>query len=392
MTDYYEVLGVSREAGQDEIKKAYRKQALKFHPDKNPGDPEAEKRFKEVSEAYEVLSDANKREVYDRYGKEAFAHGGMGARGPQGGAGFASMEEALRTFMGAFGGGGGGGGGARGSIFDTFFDMGEAQGERTAYRQGASKKVNMTISFEEAAKGLEKELSINSLVNCATCSGSGVASSKGVKTCSRCGGTGQVFEQRGFFGMSMTCPQCHGAGQIITDPCKDCNGQGRTSQKRRVKVRIPPGVDTGMRLKMSGYGDAGSGGGPSGDLYVFITVEPHELFERQGDDIIVEVPISFAEAALGCKKDIPGLLGHTARLTIPEGTQSGTLLRVKGEGFPNVHGHGRGDLLVRIFVETPSHLTARQKELLEELRNLEAPSNNPKKKGFLEKIKKFFVS
>lgn len=388
MADYYEVLGVTRAATPDEIKKAYRKQALKFHPDKNPGDPEAEKRFKEVSQAYEVLSDEKKREIYNRYGAEAATGYGGGAPGHRGGPqGFASMEDAMRTFMGAFGGGG------FGNIFDSFFDGSGGQqqdgGQGRSYRQGASKKVNITISFEEAAKGADKELAISNLVACATCDGTGQASKEGVKTCSKCRGQGQIFEQRGFFGMSMTCPQCHGEGHVITDPCKECRGQGRTSQKRHVKLHIPAGVDTGMRLKMGGYGDSGAGGGPDGDLYVFITVQPHELFERHGDDVILELPITISEAALGCKREIPGLHSHVCRITIPEGSQTGRMLRVKGEGFPNVHGHGRGDLLVKVMVETPTSLTARQKELFQELQGLEAPVNTPKKKAFSEKSQDF---
>jgi molecular chaperone DnaJ len=380
MADYYEILGITRNATADEIKKAYRKQALKFHPDKNAGDKEAEKKFKEISEAYEVLSDDKKRKLYDQYGKEGVQAGaGMG-----GGQGFSSMDEALRTFMGAFGGMGGD------SIFESYFGGG---GERTSsarHRQGASKRVNLSVSFEEAARGIDKEIVITNWVTCGTCKGKGSASAKGVKKCTRCNGAGQVIEQRGFFSMSMTCPQCHGEGQIITDPCKDCTGKGVVKDKQHVKVHIPAGVDNGMRLKLSGYGDAGQGGGPAGDLYVFITVEPHSVFEREGDDLILDLPISFSEAALGIKKDVPGLLGHHARLTIPEGTQNGKVFRIKGEGFPNVHGQGRGDLLVRIFVETPTKLNARQRELLAEFSTLEDPASLPKRKGFLDKIKGLF--
>lgn len=383
MTDYYETLEVTRTASADEIKKAYRKQALKYHPDKNPGNSSAEKKFKEVSEAYEVLSDDKKRQVYDRYGKEgmqgAFAGGGHPG-------GFASMDEALRTFMGAFGGMGGGD-----NIFESFFGGGgDMGGGRATHRQGASKRVNMTISFLDAARGVDKELVITNNVSCTTCHGKGAASSQGIKKCQRCGGAGQVHEQRGFFSMSMACPQCHGEGQVITDPCKTCNGKGVTKEKQHVKVHVPAGVDSGMRLKMSGYGDAGQGAGPAGDLYVFITVEPHEVFERDGNDILLDLPISFTEASLGCKKDVPALTQHTCRITIPEGTQNGKVFRVKGEGFPNVHGQGKGDLLVRIFVETPSKLSQRQRELLQEFATLESPANMPNRKGFMDKIKDLF--
>jgi len=385
MADYYSILEISRTATPEEVKKAYRKKAIQFHPDKNPGDSEAEKRFKEISEAYEVLSDEKKRQIYDRHGKDGLSGAAAGMRG---GHGFESMDDALRTFMGAFGGAG------SDSIFDTLFGgqgHGQPQGGGSMHRQGASKRVNITLTFGEAAKGTDKELSITNLVKCKTCQGKGTPSAQGIKRCTRCRGSGQVFEQRGFFSMSMTCPQCHGQGQTITDPCKDCHGQGLIKEKQRVKVHIPAGVDTGMRLKMSGYGDEGVGGGPAGDLYVFITVEPHKVFEREGNDIILELPISFAEAALGCKKEVPGLLSHTCRVSIPEGTQSGKIFRVKGEGFPNIHGSGKGDLLIRIFVETPTKLSEKQKEVLQEFSALEGPGNLPNKKSFLDKIKEFFV-
>lgn len=380
MADYYDILEIQRTASADEIKKAYRKSALKYHPDRNPGDSEAEKKFKEISEAYEVLSDEKKRQVYDRYGKEGVA----GAANMHGGQGFASMDEALRTFMGAFGGAG------SDSIFESFFSGGGDPRGASRGRQGASKRVNLTISFEEAARGVDKELAITNNVRCKTCDGKGAKSAQSIKKCPRCGGAGQVFEQRGFFSMSMPCPQCHGEGKVISDPCPDCHGQGTVKEKQHVKVHIPAGVDTGMRLKMNGYGDAGAGGGPAGDLYVFITVESHEVFQREGNDILIDLPISFTEAALGCKKEVPGLAQHLCLLTIPEGTQNGKTFRVKGEGFPNVHGQGRGDLLVKVFVETPTRLTPRQKELLEEFNKLESPANSPKQKSFLDKIKSIF--
>jgi len=382
MADYYELLNVSRDATPDQIKKAYRKKALKYHPDKNPDDPDAANRFKEISEAYEVLSDENKRHMYDQYGKAGLEGAGFG----DGGQGFESMEEALRTFMGAFGGMG------SDNIFDSFFTGGGMGGGpgRAVRQQGASKRVNITVSFEEAAKGVDKELMITNNVTCVSCNGSGAASSTGVSTCPRCKGHGQVFEQRGFFSMSMTCPECHGEGQVIKDPCQQCHGQGVTKEKQHVKVHIPAGVDSGMRLKVSGYGDAGIGGGPPGDLYVFIAVQPHEVFERVGDDVLIDLPLSFPEAALGCKKEVPSVIGHACRVTIPEGTQNGKVFRVRGEGFPNVHGSGKGDLLVRVFVETPTKLDGEQKKLLEEFAKLQGPANLPKGKSFFNKIKDFF--
>lgn len=383
MTDYYAVLDLAKGASGDDIKKAYRKKALQYHPDRNPGDNEAEKKFKEISEAYEVLSDDKKRAMYDRYGADA-VHGNAGAHGAQ----YASMDEALRTFMGAFGGE---------SIFEQLFGgMGGGHGQGDGYgyaQQGASKRANISISFEEAVRGCDKELAITNYVTCETCHGKRSASPSGVKRCTRCNGQGQVFEQRGFFSMSMTCPQCRGDGETISDPCKSCMGEGRVKAKKRVNVHIPGGIDNGMRLKLSGYGDAAPGAGIPGDLYVYVTIEPHDFFERHGDDIIVDLPITFSEAALGCKKDVPSFSSnHGARINIPEGTQSGKVLRIKGEGFPNIHGSGKGDLLVRVQLETPTHLSAKQRELLTQFAELETPANFPKKKGFFDKLKDFFAS
>lgn len=382
MADYYQVLEITKDASIDDIKKAYRKKAVKYHPDKNPGDHEAEKRFKEISEAYEVLSDDKKRQMYDRYGSDAFSGGAGPAAGGHAG-GFSSMDEALRTFMHAFGGGG------AENPFESLFGGGGGGGPRS-HRQGASKRANITISFEEAARGVDKELAISNYVTCNDCHGKGAATSQSIKKCGRCKGQGQVFEQRGFFSMSMTCPECQGEGQVITDPCKNCRGQGVVKEKQHVKIHIPAGVDSGMRLKMSGYGDAGQGGGPAGDLYVFITVASHEIFEREGNDILLDLPISFSEAALGCKKEVPSITNHNCRIVIPEGTQNGKTFRVKGEGFPNVHGQGKGDLLVKIFVETPTKLSEQQKMMLTEFGKMESPSNLPNRKSFLDKIKGLF--
>lgn len=385
MSDYYKVLGIAKEASQEEIKKAYRKNAIKYHPDKNAGDPAAEKKFKEISEAYEVLSDEKKRQIYDQYGADAVNAGaGMGG----GAGGFSSMEEALRTFMGAFGGSQGGGQG--GGMFDSFFGF-EGQEQDSGVRQGASKKMQITITFEEAVKGVDKEASITNYVSCSKCDGSGAASSSAIKKCTRCHGSGQIHQSRGFFSMASVCSTCHGAGKTITDPCTECRGSGRLKKKQQVTIKIPAGIDNGMRLRLAGHGDAGEGGGPPGDLYVYVSVEPHHFFQRQGDDIFVELPIGFTEAALGCKKEIPTPLGETARVNIPEGTQTDKMLRVKGEGVPNVHGQGKGDLLIKVIVETPVRLSDEQKELLKSFAALEKEQNSPRKKNFFEKIKSLFV-
>lgn len=380
MSDYYEVLGVQRDAGAEQIKKAYRKQALKYHPDKNQGDADAEKRFKEISEAYEVLSDDQKRGIYDRYGKEGLQGGGFSG----GGQNFSSMDDALRTFMGAFGGMGGD------SIFDSFFGGSGGGFGQSFARQGSSKKISLNISFEEAAKGIEKEVAISNYVTCSTCSGKKTTSSEGIQTCRQCGGTGQLMQSRGFFSMSVTCSHCGGEGRVITNPCSTCRGIGKVKEKQNINIRIPAGVDSGMRLKMSGYGDAGDEGGPPGDLYVFINVQDHAVFSREGDDILVDLPVGFAEAALGCKKEIPSLFSKTCRITVPEGTQSGKVFRVKGEGFPNVHGQGKGDLLVSVIVETPTSLSSEQKRLLKEFGDLEKSHNLPNQESFLSKIRSFF--
>lgn len=386
MSDYYEVLGISRNASQEEIKKAYRKSALKFHPDRNAGDAQAEKKFKEISEAYEVLSDEKKRQIYDQYGADALRGSNMGSGGSQGG--FSSMEEALRTFMHAFGGAGMGQGGTGESIFDSIFGF-ESEADAGG-QQGASKKMSLTISFEEAMKGAEKEVLLNNYVHCSTCDGKGAKSASSIKKCPRCRGSGQVHQSRGFFSMTSVCPQCYGKRNIISDPCSDCHGAGRVKKKEPLTIKIPPGVDTGMRLRMSGHGDIGERGGTPGDLYIFLSVESHPVFHREGDDVIIELPIGFAEAALGCKKELPTPLGNSCRITIPEGTQHGKVLRVKGEGAPNVHGHGKGDLMVKLVVETPVGLTEKQKELLREFGETEGDHNSPRKRSFLDKIKVFF--
>ncbi len=381
MKDYYAILEISKDATTEEIKKAYRKKALQYHPDRNPNNPDAEKKFKEVSEAYEALSDANKRRTYDQYGAEGVNQ--MGGGFPGGAGGFSSMEEALRTFMGAFGG-------SNGSIFDSLFGGGGFESAAAEGQKGASKKISLNISFAEAIRGADKEILLTNYETCSSCSGSGAASAKDIQACSSCQGSGQVFQSRGFFSMSSTCPHCHGHGNIITRPCAKCHGEGRTKEKKRVKIHIPSGIDNGMQLKMSGYGDAGFGGGGAGDLFVFIEVAPHETFKREGDDVYLDLPITFTEAALGCKKDIPTPHGDSCRIAILEGTQSHKVLRVKDKGFPNIHGHGHGDLLIRVLVETPVKLSIKQKDLLRSFGELETDSNHPRKASFFDTIRSFF--
>lgn len=384
MTDYYDVLEISKEASADEIKKAYRRLALKYHPDRNKDNHEAEAKFKKVSEAYEVLGNEEKRRMYDQYGT-ADPHGaGFGAHPGAGFGGFSSMDDALRTFMNAFGGGASMGGGE--SIFDSFFGGGQSRGEASGAR-GASKKVEVELTYEEAAQGVKKKFVLAKFFECDSCHGTGAASPKAVKTCSRCRGMGQVTQNRGFFSMTMPCPECQGGGKVITDPCSSCQGHGRVKKKEPLEISIPAGVDDGMRLQMVGYGDVGELGGTPGDLYVYISLKPHAVFKRDGDNLLLELPITGMEAALGCKKEVPTLLGKTCRVTIPEGTQPGKVLRLKSEGFSNPHTRGKGDLLIQVVVETPVHLNSRQKELLKELMELETPSNYPHKKEFFDRVK-----
>ena len=378
MKDYYSILGVSRDVSVEELKKAYRKKALECHPDRNPGDANAEAQFKDVSEAYEVLSDENRRHIYDQYGEEGLKGASMGGGGFPGG-GFASMDEALRTFMGAFGG--------QGNVFESFFG---GNPDESNGRRGASKQVNITISFQEAAHGLDKEIAIMNMLPCKGCNGSGAKSKNAIKSCPVCQGKGQVFQNRGFFSMMTACPHCRGAGQIITEPCKVCSGEGRVKERQNITIRIPAGIDSGMSLKMNGYGEAGLAGGPPGDLFVAITVEPHKAFQRQGDDVLLDFPVTFAEATLGCRKELPTPLGEAVKIIISEGTQNGKTLRVSGKGIPNVHGNGHGDLLVKINVETPINLSEKQKAILRSFQETETPQNNPNKKNFLDKLKGLF--
>jgi molecular chaperone DnaJ len=369
--DYYEVLSVSRGASDDELKKAYRRLAIQFHPDRNPGDKAAEENFKQINEAYQVLSDPEKRAQYDRFGHAAF----QGSPGPGGFGGFDFTQGFEEVFS---------------DIFGDFFGTGRGR-SRSRSRRGDDLRYDLEIEFEEAARGAEKVVKFQRLTTCEACHGARArGGAEGARTCPNCRGTGQVRTQQGFFSISTTCGQCRGEGSIIADPCPKCQGQGRIRKPVSLSVKIPPGVDNGSRLKLRGEGEAGFGGGTGGDLYVVVHVREHPLFVRQDNDVVIEVPVSFPQAALGAEIDVPTLDGKI-KLKLPAGTQSGKVFRQKGKGFVDLHGYGRGDELVRIVVETPKRLTARQRELLEEFAKLSGEDvNHPMAKGFVDKIKEMF--
>lgn len=371
--DYYEILGISKGASDDEIKKAYRKQAVKFHPDKNPGDKAAEENFKELGEAYEVLCDPQKRALYDQYGHAAFDRRSGGGFGR--GAGF---HDPFEVFREVFGGG---------SIFGDLF--GGGQRDPSQPQRGDDLRYDMELTFEEAAHGCEKEISVTKLDRCEHCHGSGGEAGARAKSCPTCGGRGQVITSRGIFSIAQTCPQCQGAGRTIDKPCKTCRGSGRHEKTSKIKLRIPAGVDTGSRLRSSGNGEAGLRNGPSGDLYVILHVKTHDVFQREGEDLLCEVPVSFVQAALGAEVDVPTLEGKSA-IHIPAGTQPGTMFRLKGKGIKNLQGYGHGDLHVRINVEVPSHLSAAQKAKLQEFAGLCNGNESPLRQSFFEKAKNLF--
>jgi len=374
--DYYEVLGVGKEADEVEIKKAYRKQAVRFHPDKNPDDKSAEEKFKEVGEAYEVLSDDQKKAAYDQMGHAAF-------EGPSGGGGFHGGVDASDLFNQVFGGGGGGG------IFDQLFGGGGQQRDPSGAQRGSDLRFDLEIDFEDAVLGRKKIITITKLDGCAKCDGTGAASGSGRKRCGTCNGQGQVVAKRGFFQMQQTCPHCDGLGTVLEKPCRDCRGGGRKEKKSSITLKVPEGVNTGTRLRSGGNGEAGLRGGPSGDLYVVLHVRPHEIFDREEDDLICEVPISFVTAALGGELKVPTLTG-SASIKIPASTQTGTTFRLKGRGVKNLQGYGTGDLNVRVSVEVPARLNKKQKAKLQEFADLCGDDVNPKSKGFLDKTRDFF--
>jgi len=369
--DYYEVLGVNRNASDAEIKKAYRQLAVKHHPDKNPGDKKAEAQFKVLSEAYSVLSDGQKRATYDQYG-HAGVDGSAGGGYSSGGFGGSPFEDIFGDIFGDIFNGGGGGGSRR------------SRGQR-----GDDLRYNLTVSFEEAAFGTETTVKLPRHHSCETCGGSGAKEGTSPETCSTCRGAGQVRYQQGFFQMTRPCPDCGGSGSQINDPCPDCRGTGRVKDKRNLALKVPAGVETGIRLKLSGEGESGIHGGQAGDLYVVITVEDHPIFTREGRNVICDTPISFAQATLGCEIEVPTLEGRV-KMKVPAGTQSGKVMKLSGKGIPDLQGHRRGDQLVVMRVETPTQLTSRQKELLEEFAKEGGESVNPISKGFFEKVKEMF--
>ncbi|TXH71616.1 MAG: molecular chaperone DnaJ [Thiothrix sp.] len=365
--DYYEVLGVQKNASEDELKKAFRRLAMKYHPDRNPDDAEAEAKFKEAKEAYEVLADQNKRSAYDQFGHEGVDQVGMG--GARGGAGFGDIFE---------------------DIFGDIFGGGRRGGGNRAYR-GSDLQYNLELSLEEAVSGKEVDIRIPAMKTCDTCSGTGAKKGTHPQTCSTCHGQGQVRIQQGFFSIQQTCPQCHGNGKVITDPCPSCHGQGRIEEHKTLSVKIPAGVDTGDRIRLSGEGEAGLNGGPAGDLYVQVFVKEHELFTREGDNLFCNVPIRFTTAAIGGEMEVPTLDGKVT-LKIPPETQTGKKFRLRNKGVKSVRSSSTGDLVCTVIVETPVNLTKRQRELLEEFDQTMSEGgkrHSPKEHSWLDKAKGF---
>jgi len=361
--DYYELLEVERTADDATIKSSYRKLAMKYHPDRNPGCSESEARFKAISAAYDCLKDPRKRAAYDQFGHAAFENGGMGGGASMGG-GFSDIGDVFESIFGnAFGGG------------------------RQQPRRGADLRYDMEITLDEAFHGKEAQIEIEVSQSCEPCNGSGAEPGTGARRCTLCGGHGKVRSQQGFFMVERTCPTCHGRGEVLEHPCRACGGEGRVDKPQKLDVTIPPGVDTGTRIRLAGKGEAGPFGAPAGDLYIFLHVGRHPVFEREGTTLITRLPISFTTAALGGEIEIPGLDGARHAIPIPEGIQTGKQLRKRGAGMPVLQGRGFGDMVIEIMVETPTRLTARQKELLRELQSTETGEECPQSRGFLDRLK-----
>jgi molecular chaperone DnaJ len=368
--DYYEILGVTKDVSAAELKKAYRRVAMKFHPDRNPDDKSTEDKFKEANEAYEILSDEQKRAAYDQYG-----HAGVDAQSGMGGgagAGFGNFSDIFGDVFGDIFGGAGGGRG------------------RSGASRGSDLRYTLELSLEDAVKGSTVQIKVPTLVSCKVCDGSGAKAGSKPVTCSTCGGHGQVRMQQGFFSVQQTCPTCHGRGSVISDPCSACRGQGRTEETKTLSVKVPAGVDTGDRIRLSGEGEAGVGGGPSGDLYVQVSVRKHEIFQREGSDLYCEVPIDFVDAALGGELEVP-TLDSRVKLKVPPETQTGKLFKLRGKGVTPVRGGQAGDLLCRVVVETPVNLTGKQKELLKEFQTtMRGGKFSPRQSSWFDGMKKFF--
>ena len=377
--DYYEILGIAKDASADEIKKGYRTKAKELHPDRNADNPNAEAQFKEANEAYEVLKSADKKAAYDRYGHAAF-EGGMGGGGQRPGGGFGGGQG---DFSSAFS-----------DVFDDLFGdfMGNQRGGggRRAAR-GADLRYNLGITLEDAFKGMQKSINVPTSIACDSCSGTGAEGGAEPTSCPTCSGMGKVRAQQGFFTVERTCPTCSGMGQIVKNPCKSCRGAGRVEKDRTLSVNIPAGVETGTRIRLAGEGEAGMRGGPSGDLYIFIEVQDHELFERDGGNLFCRVPVSMSTAALGGSIEVPTIDGGRGRVQIPSGSQSGRQMRLRGKGMPPLRGGGTGDMIIELAVETPVNLTGRQKELLQEFEK-ESENNNPESSSFFSSVRSFWDS
>ena len=367
--DFYDVLGVSKSADESSLKSAYRKLAMKYHPDRNPGDTNAEKKFKEVSEAYDVLSNPEKKAAYDQYGHEAFS-GGSGQ----------GFSEGFSSGFGSFS-----------DIFEDFFgDMSGRQGNNEQRKKGEDLKYEMTISLRDAYTGVKREINFDTLISCDSCRGSGSSKNDGISSCGSCGGRGRIRASQGFFTVERTCPNCSGTGQVITDPCSSCNGEGRVRKNRKIEVSIPAGVEEGSRIRLSGEGASGQNGASSGDLYIFIGILQHELFQRDGMEIFCNVPISISDASLGGSVEVPTVSGGRAKVKIPAGTQSGDQLKLSGKGMPALRSVSFGDMIITLVVEIPKNLSSRQKELLREFDEESDHNNIPQSTGFFTKVRDFW--